>query len=78
MLLGASVLFGDLAKGGALGIAQGVLVVIPVWFVCFGLARRLRVDDELATMLATAVSICGVSAAIAACGAIQGDRRKLS
>jgi uncharacterized membrane protein YadS len=29
-------------------------------------------------MLATAVSICGVSAAIAACGAIQGDRKKLS
>jgi uncharacterized membrane protein YadS len=29
-------------------------------------------------VLATAVSICGVSAAIAACGAIQGDRRKLS
>ena len=29
-------------------------------------------------MLATAVSICGVSAAIAACGAIAGDRRKLS
>jgi uncharacterized membrane protein YadS len=29
-------------------------------------------------MLASAVSICGVSAAIATCGAIQGDRRKLS
>jgi uncharacterized membrane protein YadS len=29
-------------------------------------------------MLSTAVSICGVSAAIAACGAIQGDRKKLS
>jgi uncharacterized membrane protein YadS len=29
-------------------------------------------------MLASAVSICGVSAAIAACGAIQGDRKKLS
>jgi uncharacterized membrane protein YadS len=29
-------------------------------------------------MLATAVSICGVSAAIAACGAIQGDKKKLS
>jgi uncharacterized membrane protein YadS len=36
------------------------------------------VDEELAVMLSTAVSICGVSAAIAACGAIQGDRRKLS
>src|SRR5262249_61021679 len=36
------------------------------------------VDDELATMLASAVSICGVSAAIAVCGAIQGDKKKLS
>jgi uncharacterized membrane protein YadS len=71
-------LFGDLVRGGLLGITQGILVVIAVWFVCFRLARRLRVDEELATMLATAVSICGVSAAIAACGAIQGDRRKLS
>jgi uncharacterized membrane protein YadS len=36
------------------------------------------VDDELAVMLATSVSICGVSAAIAACGAIKGDKKKLS
>jgi uncharacterized integral membrane protein (TIGR00698 family) len=78
VILGAGMLFSDLARGGLLGIVQAVLVVVPVWFVCFWLARRLQVDDELATMLATAVSICGVSAAIAACGAIQGDRKKLS
>ena len=78
VILGAGMLFADLARGGMLGIVQAVLVVVPVWFVCFWLARRSRVDDELATMLATAVSICGVSAAIAACGAIQGDRKKLS
>jgi uncharacterized membrane protein YadS len=78
VILGAGMLFADLARGGLLGIVQAVLVVVPVWFVCFLLAKRLRVDDELATMLATAVSICGVSAAIAACGAIQGDRKKLS
>jgi uncharacterized membrane protein YadS len=36
------------------------------------------VDDEFGAMLSTAVSICGVSAAIAACGAIQGDKKKLS
>ena len=35
-------------------------------------------DSEFAAMLSTAVSICGVSAAIAACGAIGGDRKKLS
>jgi uncharacterized membrane protein YadS len=78
VILGASVLFGDLLNGGVLGVVQALLVVTVVWFVCFRLARRLRVDDEFATMLATAVSICGVSAAIAACGAIQGDRKKLS
>src|SRR5262249_35002830 len=53
-------------------------VVTAVWFVCFWISRRLGVDDEFATMLASAVSICGVSAAIATCGAIQGDRKKLS
>jgi uncharacterized membrane protein YadS len=38
----------------------------------------MRVDDDFSAMLATAVSICGVSAAIAAAGAIQGDKKKLS
>jgi uncharacterized integral membrane protein (TIGR00698 family) len=78
VVLGAGILFSELVDAGLLGILQALLVVISVWFVCFRLAKRLRVDDEMATMLATAVSICGVSAAIAACGAIQGDRRKLS
>jgi uncharacterized integral membrane protein (TIGR00698 family) len=78
VILGASVLFSELVQAGLLGIAQALAVVISVWTFCFWLARRLRVDDELATMLSSAVSICGVSAAIATCGAIQGDRQKLS
>jgi len=78
VILGTSILFSDLMQAGLLGLAQAVLVVTTVWFACFWVARRLHVDDEFATMLASAVSICGVSAAIAACGAIQGDRRKLS
>lgn len=32
----------------------------------------------MATMLASSVSICGVSAAIATCGTIKGDQKKLS
>ena len=78
VMLGASIVFGDLLQSGVLGLAQALFVVLVVWAFCFWLARRLRVDDEFATMMATAVSICGVSAAIAACGAIQGDRKKLS
>jgi uncharacterized membrane protein YadS len=78
VVLGAGILFDEIARAGLLGIAQAIVVVLSVWTFCYWLARKLRVDDELATMLASAVSICGVSAAIATCGAIQGDRKKLS
>ena len=78
IILGASVLFGELVEAGLLGIAQALAVVISVWTFCFWLCKRLDVDDEMATMLSSAVSICGVSAAIATCGAIDGDRKKLS
>ena len=78
VIMGATILFGDILQAGVLGIVQAIGVVIVVWYTSFWLAKRFRVDDELAVMLSTAVSICGVSAAIAACGAIQGDRRKLS
>ena len=78
VVLGTSVLFGDILQAGLPGILQALVVVTVVWFFSFWLARRLKVDDEFAVMLSTAVSICGVSAAIAAGGAIQGDRKKLS
>jgi uncharacterized integral membrane protein (TIGR00698 family) len=78
VILGASLIFSEVLQAGALGIAQAVLVVLVVWYSCFWLAKKLKVDDEFAAMLSTAVSICGVSAAIAACGAIKGDQKKLS
>jgi uncharacterized integral membrane protein (TIGR00698 family) len=78
VILGASVLFGQIVEAGLLGVSQAIVVVLSVWFVCFRLCKYCKVDDELATMLSAAVSICGVSAAIAVCGAIQGDRKKLS
>lgn len=78
VVLGAGILFLEILQAGVFGIVQAVLVVTVVWYVCFWLARRLRVDEGFGAMLATAVAICGVSAAIAAYGAIRGDRRKLS
>lgn len=78
VILGSTILFQELLSVGPLGLLQAALVVTVVWYATFWLARRFGVDDEFSVMLSTAVSICGVSAAIAACGAIQGDRRKLS
>jgi uncharacterized membrane protein YadS len=78
VIMGATLLFQEVMSAGALGMLQAFLVVIVVWYIAFWIAKRMRLDDEFAAMLSTAVSICGVSAAIAACGAIQGDKRKLS
>jgi len=78
VILGAGLLFLEIIQAGVLGIIQAVLVVAVVWYVCFWIARKLRVDDDFAAMLSSSVAICGVSAAIATCGAIQGDKKKLS
>lgn len=77
--LGATVIFGEIMKSGALGLAQALFVVICVWYFGFWVSRKVfKVDDEMATMLASSVSICGVSAAIATCGTIKGNQKKLS
>jgi uncharacterized membrane protein YadS len=78
VIMGATILFQEILTAGARGMLQAFLVVIVVWYFSFWLAKRMHIDDEFAVILSSAVSICGVSAAIAACGAIQGDRRKLS
>jgi len=78
VLLGTSVLFSKIMSAGALGLVQALVVVISVWYIAFWIARKMKVDSEMSTMLASAVSICGVSAAIATCGAIKGDNKKLS
>ncbi|MCD8313638.1 MAG: YeiH family protein [Bacteroidales bacterium] len=76
--LGSTILFGDVMKSGAYGLAQSVIVVFSVWYFAYWVARKMRVDPEMGTMLSSAVSICGVSAAIATCGVIEGDSKKLS
>jgi uncharacterized membrane protein YadS len=78
VILGAGLLFLEIVQAGALGIIQALLVVAVVWYSCYWMAKKLRVDDDFAAMLSSAVAICGVSAAIATCGAIQGDKKKLS
>lgn len=78
VLLGSSVIFSDILKAGSLGLIQALVVVLSVWYFAFWLCRKLKIDDELTLMISSAVSICGVSAAIATSGAIKGDSKKLS
>lgn len=78
VLLGSSVIFGDILKAGGLGLIQALIVVLGVWYFAWWVCKKLGVDEEMRMMLASAVSICGVSAAIATAGAIKGDSKKLS
>jgi uncharacterized integral membrane protein (TIGR00698 family) len=78
VLLGSSVIFGDILKAGSLGLIQALIVVVSVWYFAYWIAKKLGVDEEMSIMISSAVSICGVSAAIATAGAIKGDSKKLS
>jgi uncharacterized integral membrane protein (TIGR00698 family) len=78
VLLGAEVLFTTIVKVGAYGMIQSVIVIGSVFYFCFWVAKKLGLDDEFASILGSAVSICGVSAAIAAGGAVKGDPKKVS
>ncbi|WP_312134428.1 putative sulfate exporter family transporter [Sphingobacterium sp.] len=78
VLLGTTVIFGDILKAGSLGLIQALVVVVSVWYFAYWVCRKLKIDKEMSLMLSSAVSICGVSAAIATSGAIKGDTKKLS
>lgn len=78
VLLGSAVIFGDILKAGSLGLVQALVVVLSVWYFAFWVCKKLKIDKEMSLMLSSAVSICGVSAAIATSGAIKGDNKKLS
>ena len=76
--LGATILFSDVMKSGVFGLAQACLVVAVVWFFAFRFSRRMKVDERSAMILASGLSICGVSASITAARVVGGDDRKLS
>jgi uncharacterized integral membrane protein (TIGR00698 family) len=78
VILGTAVIFGDIIKAGSFGLIQAIVVVLSVWYFAYWICGRLKIDKEMTMMISSAVSICGVSAAIATAGAIQGDNKKLS
>ena len=78
VLLGAEISIGQLWSYGVRGLAQALVVVITVYYVSIWVASRLEIDRKFSHMLSTAVSICGVSAAIATFGAIKGEKKHLN
>lgn len=78
VILGTTVIFSDILKAGSYGLLQALIVVLSVWYFAYWVCKKLNIDKEMTMMVSSAVSICGVSAAIATAGAIKGDTKKLS
>jgi uncharacterized membrane protein YadS len=78
VLLGAEILFQVILSAGSYGMTQAILVVLTIWYLCYFLALKAGLNKSFASILSTGVSICGVSAAIAAGGAVKGDPKEVS
>jgi len=78
VVMGATINFVVVIKAGAVGMIQAIVVVAAVWFFAYWLSRRLAINQRFSSVIATGVSICGVSASIAAGGAVQGDPKEVS
>jgi uncharacterized integral membrane protein (TIGR00698 family) len=78
VLLGASVNITAVMSVGVRGVIQAVIMVISVFFFTWWLAGLFKLDDKLRAVMSSAVSICGVSAAIAAAGAVVAKREQIA
>lgn len=78
VLLGASINLEVLVTAAGPAIIQALLLISAVFGFTWWLGGRLGLEDKLRALLASAVSICGVSAAIAAAGAVQAKREQLA
>jgi uncharacterized integral membrane protein (TIGR00698 family) len=76
--MGADILFSVVLKAGFLGVIQALLVATSVWFMTYWICRKFMVSERFSAIIASANSICGVSATIAAGGAIQGNKQEIS
>ena len=78
VLLGASINFAVIVTAAGPAILQALVLISVVFGFTWWLGGRLGLDDRLRALLSSAVSICGISAAIAAAGAVQAKREQLA
>lgn len=76
--LGAKISLGDLAVKGVGGLVQAVIMVLSVFFFTWWLGGKLKLSPTLKAVMASAVSVCGVSAAIAAAGSVMAKKEEVT
>ncbi len=78
VLLGASISFTQLVTAAPGAILQGVIIIPCVFFCCWWLGGKFKLDDKLRAVMSTAIAVCGVAAAIAAAGAVMAKKEQVT
>ena len=78
IFLGASVSFKVLVTAAGGAVIQGIIMVTAVYFFSWWLSGKFGLPDTLRAVMSTAVSICGVSAAIASAGAVLAKKEEIT
>jgi uncharacterized integral membrane protein (TIGR00698 family) len=78
VLMGATVNTADIVRQGAGGMVQAVIMITCVFFFTWWISGLFKVDMQLRALMSASVSICGVSAAIAAGGAVLARKEQLA
>ena len=78
VLLGASINLNVIVKAAGPAILQAVLLISAIFLFAWWLGGVFGLDPRLRALLSAAVSICGVSAAIAAAGAVHAKKEQLA
>jgi uncharacterized membrane protein YadS len=78
VMLGATISFKVIVTAAGGAIIQGIIMVAAVYFFSWWLGGKFGLPDTLRAVMSTAVSICGVSAAIAAAGSVLAKKEEIT
>lgn len=78
VLLGAGISFNTLTSAATGSLLQSVLLIVCVFGFAWWLSGKFKLEPKLRAVLSAAVSICGVSAAVAAAGAVVAKKEQVT
>ncbi len=78
VMLGTTVSFKVIVSTAIGATIQGVIMVAAVYMFSWWLGGKFGLSDTLRAVMSTAVSICGVSAAIAAAGSVLAKKEEIT
>ncbi len=78
VLLGTTINISLVLRAGGGGVIQGIFMVTVVFLFTWWLSGVFKLPDTLRAVMASGISICGVSAAIAAAGSVLAKKDEIA